>query len=95
MRYILDIMPNHCGFKHPWFLAAQADPNAPEAEFFTFRHHPDDYHSWLGHKSLVKLNYQSAELRRRMVEGPGFRFPALAAPTFCGGRLARGRGAIC
>jgi alpha-glucosidase len=69
MRYILDIMPNHCGFKHPWFLAAQADPNAPEAAFFTFRRHPDDYHSWLGHMSLAKLNYQSAELRRRMYDG--------------------------
>lgn len=69
MRYILDIVPNHCGFKHPWFLSAQADFAVQEAEFFTFRHHPDDYLSWLGHLSLVKLNYQSGELRRRIYEG--------------------------
>ena len=40
MRYILDIVPNHCGYLHPWFQAAQADPTAPTADFFTFRKHP-------------------------------------------------------
>ncbi len=30
MRYILDIVPNHCGLFHPWFRAAQADPNAAD-----------------------------------------------------------------
>jgi alpha-glucosidase len=82
MRYILDVTPNHCGFKHPWFLAAQADRNAPEAEFFTFRRHPDDYHSWLGHTSLVKLNYQSAELRRRMFESDDAVFRRWLRPPF-------------
>ena len=37
MRYILDIVPNHCGYLHPWFQAAQADPSASTADFFTFR----------------------------------------------------------
>ena len=37
MHYILDIVPNHCGFMHPWFLEAQRNPNAPSAEFFTWR----------------------------------------------------------
>jgi len=68
MRLILDMVPNHCGSQHRWFLAAQADPHAPEAEFFTFYRHPDKYANWLGHNSLPKLNYQSAELRRRMYE---------------------------
>lgn len=66
MHCILDMVPNHCGSAHPWFTAAQADPDAPEAEFFTFDDHPDDYASWLGHKTLPKLNFQSVELRRRM-----------------------------
>ena len=62
MRYILDIVPNHCGYLHPWFQAAQADPAAPTAEYFTFRNHPDDYETWLGVRTLVKLNYRSASL---------------------------------
>jgi alpha-glucosidase len=70
MRLILDIAPNHVGLAHPWFTAAQADPEAPSAEFFSFIEHPDDYETWLGRKSLVKLNYESKALRRAMYEDP-------------------------
>lgn len=70
MRYLLDIVPNHCGYGHAWFQAARADAGAPEAAFFTFRQHPDAYACWLGVWSLPKLNYQSAELRRRMMGAP-------------------------
>lgn len=70
MRLMLDIVPNHCGATHPWFVAAQADPKAPEAEFFSFRKHPDDYESWLGVASLPKLDYRSTRLRDVMYAGP-------------------------
>jgi alpha-glucosidase len=70
MHYILDIVPNHCGVAHPWFQKARRDPAAPEAEFFTFSRHPDQYASWLGVSSLPKLNYRSAELRQRIYAGP-------------------------
>ncbi|MBN2305944.1 MAG: alpha amylase N-terminal ig-like domain-containing protein [Anaerolineae bacterium] len=70
MRVILDITPNHCGSRHPWFLAAKADPAAPTAGYFFFDNHHGDYVGWLGHKSLVKLNYQSAGLREAMYGGP-------------------------
>ena len=63
LRIIADIVPNHCGWGHEWFKAAQQDPDAPTAEYFTFHHHPDDYESWLGVKSLPKLNYRSQRLR--------------------------------
>ena len=66
MRYILDIVPNHCGALHPWFTAAQADPDAPTADFFTFNKRPDDYVAWLGVKMLPKLNYRSEKLRQVM-----------------------------
>lgn len=69
MRYLLDIVPNHCGYWHPWFQAALADAAAPEADFFTFTNHPDVYASWLGVWSLPKLNYQSAALRQRIFAG--------------------------
>lgn len=69
MQLILDIVPNHCGATHPWFTQAQADPQAPTAEFFTFRKHPDEYESWLGVATLPKLDYRSERLRELMYAG--------------------------
>lgn len=69
MRLMLDLVPNHCSAVHPWFLAAQADRHAPGAEFFTFHHWPDDYETWLGVRSLPKLNYRSLRLREEMYAG--------------------------
>lgn len=69
MRYILDVVPNHCGYWHPWFQYARKHPDSLEAGFFTFDHHPDRYTSWLGVWSLPKFNYSSTELRRRIYQG--------------------------
>jgi alpha-glucosidase len=70
MRVILDIVPNHCGATHHWFHAAQADPESPEASFFSFTRHPDEYEAWFGIRSLPKLDYRSEELRQRMYAAP-------------------------
>ena len=69
MQLVLDIVPNHCGVTHPWFVAAQRDPHAPTSEFFIFRRHPHEYESWLGVKTLPKLNYRSVRLREIMYAG--------------------------
>lgn len=69
MRFILDIVPNHCGVMHPWFQAALADSSAPTAEYFTFHRHPEEYDSWLGVRSLPKLNYRSVSLRETIYSG--------------------------
>ena len=69
MRLMLDLVPNHCSAEHPWFLAAQTDPTAPSAEFFTFHQWPHDYETWLGVSSLPKLNYRSLRLREEMYVG--------------------------
>ncbi len=82
MRYILDIVPNHCGAQHPWFLQAQADPDAAEASFFTFTRHPDRYVCWLDVPTLPKLNYRSTELRRRMYEDSDSIFRRWLRPPF-------------
>lgn len=67
MRLIGDITTNHCGDAHPWFVAAAAgDPAARRMFYFD----GDRYESWLGVASLPKLNWGSAELRRRFVGGP-------------------------
>jgi alpha-glucosidase len=82
MRIILDIVPNHCGYLHPWFQRALANLDAPEAEFFTFRRYPDEFESWLGVKSLPKLNYQSERLRQVMYAGPESIFRTWLKPPY-------------
>ncbi len=66
MRLILDLTPNHSSNTNPWFTAAQEDPNAPTAEYYTFIDHPDHYVSWLGVPTLPKLNYNSPALQAQM-----------------------------
>lgn len=82
MRYILDIVPNHSGYMHPWFQAARQDASAPEAEFYTFNQHPDDYATWLGVWALPKLNYRSQELRERIYASPQSVFRRWLRPPY-------------
>jgi alpha-glucosidase len=70
IRLIGDLTLNHSGSAHPWFRAAQADPDAPEAGFYHFIEHPDRYHAWQGVPSLPKFDHRDPELRRRLYEGP-------------------------
>jgi alpha-glucosidase len=69
MRLMLDVTHNHTGNKHAWFTEAQADENAPSADYYTFNARPDDYVAWLGVKTLPKLNYRSEKLREQMYAG--------------------------
>jgi alpha-glucosidase len=71
LRLIGDLTLNHSGSAHPWFLAAQADPDAQEAGFYLFTDHPHGYHAWNGVPSLPKFDHRDAELRRRLYDGPG------------------------
>ena len=81
MRLMLDIVPNHCGAAHPWFQAALADRQAPTAEYFTFQP-PDGYATWLGVRSLPKLNYRSQALREVMYAGSGSVFRHWLRPPY-------------
>jgi alpha-glucosidase len=67
-----DLTTNHCGDTHAWFRRALEDAGSPEREFFYFPGPQDNtYESWLGHSSLPKFRFSSAELRRRLLAGPG------------------------
>jgi alpha-glucosidase len=71
IRVVGDLTLNHCGDGHDWFRAARADEDAPERSFFLFdegvRH---GYETWLGVRTLPKLDHRSPELRRRLASGP-------------------------
>ena len=68
VRVLGDLTTNHTGNAHEWFVEALADPDALERELYYFDPSlPAGYESWLGIPSLPKLDWRSAELRRRMV----------------------------
>jgi alpha-glucosidase len=66
IRVVGDITPNHTGDGHEWFRRARSDPSAPERDFYLWDESlPLGYESWLGVRSLPKLNWGSAALRER------------------------------
>ncbi len=71
IRVIGDLTTNHTGSRHEWFRRAQADPQAPEAAYYSFRSHPGDYECWSGHRTLPKLDWRSTPLRERFLRGQG------------------------
>jgi len=66
MKVLGDFTTNHTGDAHEWFLKAQADPECQERGFYFWE--DGGYGSWLGVKSLPKLNYDSQVLRNRVFE---------------------------
>ncbi|QDY06462.1 glycoside hydrolase family 13 protein [Micromonospora sp. HM134] len=73
-RLLGDITSNHTGDAHEWFTRALSDVDAPERELYYFDVPTGDgeptYESWNGVRSLPKLNWGSAELRRRFATAP-------------------------
>ena len=70
IRVVGDLTANHTGSTHEWFRAAQADAASTEADLYLFKQHPHRYVMWLTEPLLPKLNWRSAELRRRFADGP-------------------------
>jgi alpha-glucosidase len=67
MRVVGDLTLNHVGVGHDWFVAARESPDAAERELFYFDERlPHGYESWLGVRTLPKVNWSSPELRSRM-----------------------------
>ena len=68
LKLIGDITPNHTGMRHEWFRAALAGAE-PERGFYYFDDSlPGGYESWLGHRTLPKLNWSSGELHERFAQ---------------------------
>lgn len=70
MRLLGDITTNHTGVGHEWFDRARADASSPEHDFYLWHEQEPGYVGWKDHASLPKFDYDSKELRSRMVEGP-------------------------
>ena len=71
LRLLGDLTTNHSGDTHMWFRTALADRTAPERAFYYFAGpDSDEYEAWLGYQTLPKFDFGSAELRRRLLQGP-------------------------
>jgi alpha-glucosidase len=71
LTVIGDLTSNHSGDAHEWFRSSHRTPGSPESEFYYWLDDAqENYVSWLGVPSLPKFNWNSAELRRRFIEGP-------------------------
>jgi alpha-glucosidase len=78
-----DLTSNHSGDAHEWFRASHLHPGAPESGFYYWLDAEQrSYVSWLGFESLPKFNWNSAELRRRFIAGPGSVVAKWLAPPY-------------
>jgi alpha-glucosidase len=67
MRLLGDLTMNHCGVTHDWFERAVANEHAPERELFYFdKRLKHGYATWVGVRTLPKLDWRSDELQERM-----------------------------
>lgn len=67
MRIIGDITLNHCGVRHPWFVAAQDDA-AAQRDYFRFDPALEHgYECWWNVPSLPKFDHTSDGLRAALV----------------------------
>ena len=67
MKIIADFVPNHCFYKHPYFLDAQNNKDSVYKEWFYFNKWPDDYLRFLNYEELPKLNLDNEEACRHII----------------------------
>lgn len=57
IRIIVDVVPNHCSVKHPWFVDASSSKNSPYRNWFYFDK-SNNYLDFMGFSELAKLNLE-------------------------------------
>lgn len=68
MKVIVDFVPNHCSYKHPFFLEAQKNKNSKYYKWFIFKKWPDDYICFLDVKEIPKINLDYPEAREYIIK---------------------------
>ena len=62
IRVILDFVPNHCSWEHPYFLDARQNPDSRYRDWFFFDKWPKKYRMFFDAPSLPKLNLDNPEV---------------------------------
>lgn len=68
VRIITDFVPNHCSFRHLFFIEASSNRKSRYYNWFYFKHWPDDYLCFLNEKELVKLNLDNPETGNYIID---------------------------
>lgn len=68
IKVIADFVPNHCSFKHPFFLDAKKNRKSRYHDWFYFKRWPNNYLCFLNLKELPKLNLDNKETRDHIVD---------------------------
>ncbi len=69
LRVLLDFVANHWSHTHATFQSALSDPHSPYHDWYTWRHWPDDYETYLDVRTLPKLNLKrGGEARAYLLE---------------------------
>ena len=68
IRIILDFVANHVSWQHPYFRAAQKDPQSPYREWFYFGDGPEDYETFFGVKQMPKVNTTHLPARQYLID---------------------------
>jgi glycosidase len=90
IRMIMDFVPNHCSYKHPYFKEAQKDKNSSYYNWFYFNKWPEKYLCFLSFKELPKLNLDYPPVKNHIIEAAkhwldfgfdGFRLDHVIGPS--------------
>lgn len=81
IKVVVDISINHTGTDHPWFLAAQKNPQGPEAAYY-YKNEDGSFAYWEGVPTLPQLNYGSMGLRELMYRGENSVMRKFLKPPF-------------
>lgn len=68
MKIIADFVPNHCSWKHPYFIDAQENEESRYREWFYFEEWPWNYTTFLDFPQLPKLNLENPETREHLIK---------------------------
>lgn len=67
IRVLLDFVPNHCSWKHPFFEKALRDPKSQYRKWFYFNNLNNTYKCFLNFLDLPKINLDHAPARDHMI----------------------------
>ncbi len=72
IRLLLDFVANHWSSEHPFFQAAQTDPNSEYNSWFFWQEWPKDYETYFKVKELPKLNVADPGVRSYLLDSAKF-----------------------
>ncbi|OGZ04867.1 MAG: hypothetical protein A3C93_03505 [Candidatus Lloydbacteria bacterium RIFCSPHIGHO2_02_FULL_54_17] len=68
IKIVMDFVPNHASYKHPYFLDARKNPRSPYHDWFYFKKWPNRYECFLHYAELPKLNLDNPEPRKHVTD---------------------------